>query len=226
MLNFLKNYSGVELLIVLIAYILAVLCAIVLHELAHGLMAQRCGDDTPRLSGRLTLNPAKHLDLLGTVCLLLFGFGWAKPVPVNINNFKERKKGLFLVSIAGVTTNLIIAFFAIAFSVGLAFISVNFMEAMLASSILYYVIMFFSNFFQYLAIINIALMIFNLFPIYPLDGFNIVTSLSSYSNKFVLHMQRYSLIYSIILIFSCDWFLSPAVNWIYEKFLSFWFLVV
>jgi Zn-dependent protease len=105
-------------------------------------MAQRCGDDTPRLSGRLTLNPAKHLDLLGTVCLLLFGFGWAKPVPVNINNFKEKKKGLFLVSIAGVTTNLIIAFFAIAFSVGLAFISVNFMEAMLASSILYYVIMY------------------------------------------------------------------------------------
>lgn len=222
MLNFLEAFSGIDLLIILLAYALAVLCAIIPHEVAHGLMAQRCGDDTPRLSGRLTLNPAKHLDLVGTMCLLLVGFGWAKPVPVNINNFKERKKGLFLVSVAGVITNLIIAFFAV------ALLRLTYFIPLQAFNIigLNYVLWFIEYFLMYLAIINISLMIFNLFPIYPLDGFNLVTSLSNNSAKFVAHMQKNALIYSIILIVVCNKILSPIVSLIFNNFLYFWAVAI
>ena len=222
MLDFFGAYSGIDLLIVLLAYTLAVLCAIIPHELAHGFMAERCGDDTPRLSGRLSFNPKKHLDLIGTICLLLFRFGWAKPVPVNINNFKERKKGLFLVSIAGVITNLTIAFFAIAL-----YRITYFIPAQVYTIVgLNYLIWFIKYFLIYVAIINISLMIFNLIPIFPLDGFNLVASLSKNSAKFVAHMQKNAIIYTIILIFACNIFISPIVNLFFDKFLYFWFAVL
>ncbi len=223
MLNFFEFYSGIELLLVLVAYVIAVLCAIIPHELAHGIMAERCGDDTARLSGRLSLNPINHLDLMGTICLLLFGFGWAKPVPININNFKERKKGLFLVSIAGVVTNLTIAFFAVLLNIGLLYLS-GIIDP--TNMVVVYLFFFLNYLFQFIAVINISLMIFNLFPIYPLDGFNIVLSLTSYSNRFVDHMKRYSLIYSVGLILLCHYFLGDAVNWVYGKFVYFWLLAL
>ncbi len=226
MLNFLQAYSGIELIIVLVAYILAVLLAIVLHEVSHGLVAQKCGDDTARLSGRLTLNPLKHLDALGTLCLLIVGFGWAKPVPVNINNFKERKKGLFLVSIAGIVTNLVLAFFSVAFYIGLLFLSVRIFSITATNIFVIYLVNFLCNFFEFSAVINLSLMLFNLFPVYPLDGFNLVTALSSYSNNFVIHMQRYSLIYSVLLIVLANKFLAPAVEWVLNKFIFFWIMAL
>ena len=91
------------------------LYSVILHEVAHGWVASKMGDDTARWLGRLTLNPLKHLDPIGSLMLLVVGFGWARPVPVNIENIpaSERRKGLILVSAAGVTANIIIAFFAL-----------------------------------------------------------------------------------------------------------------
>ncbi len=89
------------------------LYSIVLHELAHGWMANRMGDPTAMRLGRLSLNPLKHIDPVGTLLLFVFGFGWAKPVPVDVRNFREPRKGFILVSAAGIVANTILAFFAL-----------------------------------------------------------------------------------------------------------------
>ena len=92
---------------------IAVLVAIIPHEMAHGYAAYLCGDETAKNDGRLSLNPLHHLDPIGTICLIFFKFGWAKPVMINPNNFRDRKKGTFFVSIAGVLTNFILAIISV-----------------------------------------------------------------------------------------------------------------
>src|SRR5512136_2261072 len=89
------------------------LYSVIIHELAHGWVAYRMGDETAKWQGRLSLNPLRHLDPIGTLMLFLFGFGWAKPVPVNFNNLHDRRKGLVLVSSAGIAANLTLAFLAL-----------------------------------------------------------------------------------------------------------------
>ena len=91
------------------------LYSVIFHELAHGWVALRMGDETAKWLGRLTLNPLRHLDPIGSLMLLVIGFGWAKPVPINLENIPapQRRKGLILVSAAGVTANILIAFFAL-----------------------------------------------------------------------------------------------------------------
>jgi Zn-dependent protease len=87
------------------------LLAVTMHEVAHGFIAERLGDPTARLLGRLTLNPVKHLDPIGTIALLVFGFGWARPVPVNQNNLRRAQKDMIWVSLAGPAANLLLALF-------------------------------------------------------------------------------------------------------------------
>ena len=96
-----------------------VLLSLILHECAHGYVAYRCGDPTAKWMGRLTLDPRKHLDPFGTICMFLLGFGWARPVPVNPRNFKNYRRDDFLVSIAGIVTNLTLFVFCVALSVGI-----------------------------------------------------------------------------------------------------------
>lgn len=100
-------------------YVFAILFSLILHECAHGYMALRCGDPTAKMMGRLSLNPARHLDPLGTVFMFLLGFGWAKPVPVNPRNFQNYRRDDFLVSIAGIITNLTIFLICTVLSIGL-----------------------------------------------------------------------------------------------------------
>ena len=139
------------------------LYSIIIHELAHGWVAYRLGDPTAKGQGRLTLNPLKHLDPMGTLMLFLFGFGWAKPVPVDLSNIHEQRKGLILVSAAGIIANIIFAFVAV------------FLYRLLSPSssgplgIMLY----------YLAQINIMLAAFNLIPIPPLDGSKILAGFLS-----------------------------------------------
>ena len=99
-----------EGLLNVVAFIPALLMALILHEIAHGLVALWNGDQTAKMYGRLSLNPLKHFDWIGLVMMVLVGFGWAKPVPIDPNNFKKRKLGCITVSIAGVITNLFLAF--------------------------------------------------------------------------------------------------------------------
>lgn len=141
---------------------LPLLYSIIIHELAHGWVASRMGDQTARLMGRLSLNPLRHLDPVGTVMLFLFGFGWAKPVPVNFHNLREPRKGMIMVSSAGIIANLMLAFLAV------------FLQRLLTpapSSVL-------ETLLYYMAQINIILASFNLIPIPPLDGSKILMGFS------------------------------------------------
>lgn len=130
---------------------LSILIALVFHELAHGYISHKLGDPTPSRDGRLTLNPMAHLDLFGTICMVVFHFGWAKPVQINSQYYKNRKLGTVLVSLAGPCMNFILAL------IGTILIT------LLPETI-------FSLFLYYFVSINTSLGVFNLIPIPPLDG--------------------------------------------------------
>lgn len=161
--------------------ILALLYTIISHEIAHGLVAYWNGDPTAKNAGRLSLNPLRHLDLFGTLCLIVFKFGWAKPVPIDERNFKNRRLGLFAVSIAGITTNLISAVIAILLIILLAD----------KNAYLY-------SFFSYVAIYGIYFAIFNLLPIPPLDGSKILASFLPVN--FEIFIYKYERIFNLLLI--------------------------
>ena len=134
------------------------LYSIIIHELAHGWVAYRMGDPTAKSLGRLSLNPLKHLDPVGTIMIFIFGFGWAKPVPVNFNYLHNRRMGLIFVSSAGILANMFLAF--------VAFFLYRLLSPPPASVLM--------TFLYYLAQINIILAAFNLIPIPPLDGSKIL----------------------------------------------------
>ncbi|MFW6263050.1 MAG: site-2 protease family protein [Thermotogota bacterium] len=164
----------------------AVFLAIIFHELAHALTADKLGDPTPRSYGRITLNPLAHLDMFGLIAFLLIGFGWAKPVPVNPNYFKDPKKGNILVSISGPAANLLIAITTILIEVLLLKLTPGVYDAL-------------PGLIPYL---NIAFAILNLLPIPPLDGYHIIRELISEKYKYFLQMyERYSLIVFFIALF-------------------------
>jgi Zn-dependent protease len=143
------------------------LIALTLHELAHGLVAFFLGDPTAKRMGRLTLNPLKHLDLMGTILLIVLHFGWAKPVIVNPNNFKNPKRDMVLVAIAGPLTNLILAAL---FGLGVKYIVGSYVVGTEPSelTILAYKMFFFG------VLINVSLAVFNMLPIPPLDGSRLI----------------------------------------------------
>ncbi len=109
----------VQFLIYILYYAVVILTSLILHECGHAYVAYRCGDPTAKMLGRLSLNPVKHLDPIGTACMVLMGFGWAKPVPVNPRNFRNYRRDDFLVSIAGITVNFTLFLFCLALAVGL-----------------------------------------------------------------------------------------------------------
>jgi Zn-dependent protease len=146
------------------------LYSIILHELAHGWVAWRMGDQTARLQGRLSLNPLRHLDPVGTLMLFLFGFGWAKPVPVNFENLRDLRKGLIFVSSAGIVANMLLAFTAFL---------LNHLLSPSPSGILAPVL-------YYSAQIYIMLAAFNLIPIPPLDGSKIFMGFASTKFQYLL----------------------------------------
>lgn len=212
------------MLIYLGAFLIAIIVALSFHEYAHARVAYNCGDDTAYLSGRMKLNPFAHLNLLGFACLLLFGFGWAEPVPVTPRKFKEYRKGMFLTSIAGVLMNLVICFIAS----GLWATVCRLFATSVSSEVGLYIYYFVLETLSYTAVINLSLCLFNLLPIYPLDGFNILKSVTKGTNKFVNFLQRYGNIILIVLVVSpvLDYTLGNAVSFIYEQIKMFWMKVI
>lgn len=167
----------------------AVLIAISMHEFSHGYASYKLGDPTPKEKGRLTLNPLAHLDPIGALCLIIFHFGWAKPVPVNPYYYKERKKGMVLVALAGPLMNFLLAFISLMVTGIILKVTGG-----AAGKVVYGIF----QFFMISTMINLGLGVFNLIPFPPLDGSKILGAILP-EEKYFKYMQyeRYG---SIILL--------------------------
>jgi len=200
--------AGLEDPLFLLFFIPAALLAITIHEYAHGRMALAMGDPTAAMQGRLTLNPLAHLDPLGTIMILLAGFGWARPVPINPYRFNNYRQGLLKVSLAGPVANFILAFLGVFLLKLIGFHP------------------FLIQFFSAVVSLNIALGIFNLLPVPPLDGSKVLSSLlpshllgpyrqiEPYAPLVLIFLLATGVLTSIIypLIFLVHSFLETIVN--------------
>lgn len=181
----------------------SIIFVLVTHEWAHGYVAYLNGDTTAKDRGRLTLNPLKHLDLLGTISMIVFRFGWAKPVPINQFNFKNKRLGLFTVAIAGIAMNLITAFICLLI---MANIKLNSIILVLLDHISFYAIVF---------------AVFNFIPIPPLDGSKILASiLPEKFELFIYKYEKYSMLILVVLIASgiIDKIFNPMILFVYRIF--------
>ena len=178
----------------------AILIALTFHEFSHGYVAYKLGDKTAKEQGRLTLNPIKHIDAIGFLVLLFFRFGWAKPGPYHSSYFKDRKKGTFLVALAGPLSNLI-----------LAFITISMMFILKPQNSTTYTIL------NLLVLYNVIFAVFNLIPVPPLDGSKIFASLLPIKQELLFwRYERYG--YPILLILIVTGLLNkvllPAINFV------------
>ncbi|MDD7020035.1 site-2 protease family protein [Hornefia butyriciproducens] len=192
-----------------------IVIGLTVHEFAHGLVSDRCGDPTPRAQGRLTLNPAAHIDLIGFLCLFFAGFGWGQPVQIDPRYYKHRRMDEFLVSIAGVTMNFIVAV-ALAFVLRLIMHSGSAFSSTTTGDVIL-------NMVQYGIFINLVLMIFNLIPVPPLDGWGILTQifdLEKYRWYPIVYQNGFYILLALILFNVTSLILDPAINGIWSWMLN------
>lgn len=229
--KYLSNFEAILCMVLsVLAFCFALMIALSFHEMAHAFAAKKNGDFTAQYAGRLTPNPFKHFDPIGIIMMFLVGFGWAKPVPIDPNNFENRKKGMIETSIAGVTTNII---FAIIFS--LLYSLFHLLPMPVDYNAWFYVYLLLEYFLFYGMIFNINFFLFNLIPLYPLDGFRLLDTLFPASgiveflrrNGGIILMGLILFGYVTERIFGMD--LSPLTlyvsyvgTWIRNGLMSFW----
>lgn len=190
-LSLIRQGEYFEAVVSILSKCFVVFCCLPIHELAHGWVASLLGDDTAKNQGRLTFNPLKHLSPLGTLMIFLFGIGYANPVPVNPNKFKNAKAGMALTALAGPVSNLLMGFISINFYYAISrFGSGNFASAV-------------CTFFYFAAYINVTLAVFNLLPIPPLDGSKILAGIlpDKAYYKYMMY-ERYVMIALFIMLFT------------------------
>ena len=178
----------------------AVLIALTVHEMCHGYAAYLLGDDTAKSQGRLSFNPIDHIDPIGLLCMIFFGFGWAKPVPVNLANLKNRKVGMSLVALAGPLSNFVLAFVCllIVFSMGAAGISGEMATALV-------------SFLVTLASLSVGLGVFNLLPVPPLDGSNIIYPFMPHSFRVFMYNNGYYIQFALLILLYFGFLDTPHI---------------
>ncbi len=187
-----------------------VLIALTFHEFSHGLVSSKLGDPTPRLTGRMTLNPLAHLDPVGALLMVLTGFGWAKPVEINPRYYKNPKWGMAATAAAGPLSNLLLAFVSMLIWTILIIFGIKSGQLMIIAGNISYsihdtssVLIAILNFLARFATVNLCFMVFNFIPIPPLDGSRVLGLFLSDSAYFKLQQfERYSFILIIILSFA------------------------
>lgn len=177
-----------ETILELLFSVIAVFVCMTVHECSHGLVSMWLGDPTAKRAGRLSFNPLRHLDWMGALCMLLFRFGWAKPVPINPNYYKNFRLGTVLVSIAGPISNILLAFLVLLiYGIFQIFVPVNELVFSFVLTMIY---------------MNLGLAVFNCIPIPPLDGSKVVFALlPEKAYRFVLRYERYGFLILILLIY-------------------------
>jgi len=196
-------------------YLPGILLGISVHECSHGYAAVRMGDDTPLMQGRITLNPLSHLDPMGFLCLLVFGFGWAKPVQINPRNFKNPRRDDALVSLAGPVSNFLVAFLFM----GLMKLADMYLPYTLPNQIVFEVL-------RSTVYINLVLMAFNLIPIPPLDGHHILGSIGGAKVWNFYYKYREQLRFALLLLIvfrGIGRIIGPVINAIYRFLFSIFF---
>ncbi len=185
-------------LIEIVFMIIALLLSLILHELGHGFVALKCGDPTAKMMGRLSLDPRKHLDPIGAVCMFFLGIGWAKPVPINPYNFRHRDRDLILVSFAGIFVNLVL--FLVTLFLYIFSLRWN-------GTVIGYVRLFLNFMFSF----NISLAVFNLVPVPPLDGFRLVNQIF-FKGQLSLQPQMMQMIHFAFLFICLSGMLSNTFS--------------
>ncbi len=208
------------------------LMAITCHEVSHGYVANRLGDDTARSLGRLTLNPLKHLDIIGTLMVFVAGIGWAKPVPVNFSNLRNPKRDMIWVSAAGPITNFTLACLsALALRGGVA-LAGTLNSSPLMDPVLFPVLLMLA----FSVYINLVLAIFNLIPVPPLDGGRVMVGLlPARPALFLARFEPYGMIIIVVLVFftnifslilrpllsvGIDLLAGPKTQWVFEYLIT------
>lgn len=216
--NLLQGGDMTQIVLTLLTTAFVVVAILPIHECAHAFVAHKLGDDTGKYNGRMTLNPMRHLDPIGALSLFLVGFGWAKPVPVNPTNFKNRKAGMALTALAGPVSNLMVAFIAV------LLLRINFEIAMMNLDYYYgtlYTVIY--TFLYLLSVINIGLAVFNFLPIPPLDGSRILCFFlpDRVEEWFYRYQQIISIVFIALVLFTpvFDGILSFVQSYVFDGLL-------